>query len=400
MNKSPLFSRKELFLILSLAAVQFVNIIDFMIIMPLGPQLMRVFNIDPHQFGLLVSAYTFSASISGIASAAFIDGFDRKKALLFFFVGFCLGTFSCGIAPDYYSLLIARFLTGAFGGVLSSLVLAIVGDAIDTQRRGSAMGLVMMAFSAASIFGVPFSIFLATQFSWHTPFFFLGGLTIVLAGCLVLFLPNLTGHLAHFKKQSPFSVVLETFKNPDQFIALTFMFSLIFGQFALIPFLSPSFVSNAGLPESSLPLIYLTGGLISIVSSPMIGRLADKIGKHTVFSIFALLSIAPFYFVTNLSVVPVWVLLTLVAFFFAVMGGRMVPALAMVTGVVPPEKRGRFMALISSTQHFSSAIASYLAGIIVAKSETGQLLNYDKVGYIAIGFTILALLISRKLRFK
>ncbi|WP_375438196.1 MFS transporter [uncultured Hymenobacter sp.] len=138
--------KNEKLLLALLAAVQFTNILDFVIMMPLGPQLMPALGIVPRQFGLVISAYTFSAGATGLA-AAFLDRFNRKTALLALYLGFGLGTVACALAPTYHWLVAARALTGAFGGVLGSLVLAIVGDAVPESRRGQAIGLGSPLFS-------------------------------------------------------------------------------------------------------------------------------------------------------------------------------------------------------------------------------------------------------------
>lgn len=157
-------------LLFILAAIQFTHIVDFMIMMPLGPQLMRVFNISPQEFSFLVSAYTFSAGISGLLVSMIIDRFDRKVAMIISFSGFLLGTLACAVAPEYWILLASRCITGAFGGVLGSLVLAIISDAVEEKRRGKAIGTVMAAFSVASVAGVPFGLFIASKWDWHAPF--------------------------------------------------------------------------------------------------------------------------------------------------------------------------------------------------------------------------------------
>lgn len=392
-----MFTRKEKLLLISLAVIQFSHIVDFMLMMPLGPQLMRIFEISPHQFGLLVSAYTFAAGATGLLSAFFIDRFDRKKSLLFFYFGFAIGTLLCAFADNYSTLLMMRTFTGAFGGVLGSLIMAIVSDAINSERRATAMGVVMASFSLASIFGVPFSLFLANHFSWHAPFLFLGGLSTLLLALIYLAVPAMRGHLEHGERQSHTQVITHILTNKSQMISLSFMILLVFGQFSIIPFLSPSLVANAGMPESQLPLIYLVGGICSIISSPLIGRAADKYGKHKVFALSALISILPILAITNLSVTPVAYILLLVAVFFMAMGGRMIPAMAMVTATVTPQRRGSFMSIVASIQQFSSAIASYFAGRIVERSIDGQLIHYSTVGYVAAGFSLLAIAASTKI---
>ncbi len=376
--KQKIFTKAEFLLLLALGSVNFVNIIDFMIMMPLGPQLMRTFKVSPHEFGLLVSAYTFAAALSSVVGSFLIDRFDRKTALLFFFCGFCVGTVACGFSSSYVALLTARFLTGVFGGILGTLVLSIVGDTIDITRRGSAMGIVMAAFSAASVLGVPLSVFLANYFSWHAPFYFLGALTLLLILILNSFLPSLTSHLAHYRNRNPKEVICSVVKDSNQLEALSFTFLLVFGQFSMIPFLSPSLVTNAGLTEAQLPLIYLIGGGVSIFTSPWIGRIADRIGKKKTFIIFALLSLIPTLIITHLGKTPVVLVLLVIAFFFAVVGGRMIPAMAMITSTVPPERRGGFMSLVTSTQHMSSSLGSYIAGLIVVKEADGSPLFQER----------------------
>lgn len=394
-----MFSKSEKILLAILASIQFSSIVDFMIMMPLGPYLMRIFNITPHQFGLLVSSYTFFAGLSGFTASLFVDKYDRKSCLMLFFTGFSIGTVACGLAPSYETLLLARGLTGIFGGVLSSLVLSIVSDAIPFERRGGAMGVVMTSFSMASILGVPFGLFLADKFSWHTPFLVLGGLSCVLCFVIWKYIPKMAGHLVEASQRlHPVRVLLNIFDNPNQRRALVFMFCVIFGHFALVPFLSPSMVANAGMKESELPLIYMVGGAFTIFTSPFIGRLADRYGKQKIFFYGALITILPILAITNLGVSPLWVILTATASFFVFSGARMIPATALVSGTTMPRNRGSFMSIVSCVQQLTSAIASYVAGIIVVQTPDGRLEKYNVVGFIAIAFTLIAVYLSKTLK--
>ena len=240
------FSRSEKILLALMASINFSHIVDFVIMMPLGPILMKTFSIDPKQFGFLVSAYTFAAGISGFLSAFFIDRFDRKSCLTFFYTGFGIGTVACGLAPTYELLIAARFATGLFGGVLGSLVLSIVSDTISYERRGSAMGIVMGSFSLASVVGVPLGLKLATMYDWHVPFLSLGGLSLVLLSVVGFILPSMKGHLGNRKSSTPVETLKTIFNSRPQLLALAFMFSLVLGQFTIITYLSQSFVANAG----------------------------------------------------------------------------------------------------------------------------------------------------------
>ncbi|WP_413293684.1 MFS transporter [Bdellovibrio sp. HCB185ZH] len=394
-----MFSKKEKILLGILASVQFSSIVDFMIMMPLGPQLMRLFGITPHQFGLLVSSYSFCAGLSGFTASFFMDKFDRKNLLLFFFVGFSVGTVACALSPTYELLLLARGLTGVFGGVLSSLVLSIVSDAISYERRGSAMGVIMTSFSVASIFGVPFSLFLANEYSWHAPFLFLGIASLFLCVVAYFGVPSVRSHLEHPReKEAVYQGLVRIFKNRNQVRALIFMAAVIFGHFAIVPYLSPSMVSNAGLTEAQLPLIYMIGGLFTIFTSPAIGRMSDRYGKHKVFLYGAGLCTLPIFAITNLGPNPAWIVLAITSVFFVVSGGRMIPATALVSGTASPQNRGSFMSIVSCVQQLSSAAASYLAGIIIVKSSAGRLENYEIVGYMSIAVTLLAIYLSRRIQ--
>ncbi|MEZ0390873.1 MAG: MFS transporter [Pseudobdellovibrionaceae bacterium] len=391
-------TRSEKWLLFVLALIQFGHIVDFMIMMPLGPQLMRIFQISPQQFGVLVSAYTFAAGTSGILSALFMDRYDRKNSLMFFFVGFCFGTFACAFSSNYHFLLAARLFTGAFGGVLGSLIFAIVGDVIVPQKRGMAMGIVMSAFSAASILGVPFSLYLANHFNWHAPFVFLGGLGVCLLFIIFRFVPPVRAHLDHQSGKNPFRTIFELLKDPSPQMALLFIMMLTLGQFSIIPFLSPSLVANAGLPELQLPLIYLVGGSCSLLASPTVGRLTDKYGKIKIFWASALLSILPILIITNLSSTPIPLILAVVGVFFVFSSGRMIPAMAMVTSSVTLVRRGSFMSLVSSSQQFAAAAGSLIAGQIVTRGSSGELLNYPLVGVFAVVTSLVGLFLATRLK--
>lgn len=394
-----MFTREQKFLIANLALIQFNHIVDFMILMPLGHQLMQLFNVTPGQFGFLVSSYTFCASFSSLAAALFVDRFDRKSTLMLFFLGFTVGTLACAFATSYEFLLIARSVAGLFGGVLTSLVMSIISDAVPYSKRGTAMGLLMTAFSFASVVGVPFSLFLAHKYNWQAPFLFLGGLCIINLFMIWLRIPSMKGHLLNQTPMHPLRPIFEHLTRAKSLIPLTFAFVLVLGQFTVIPFLSPTLVANAGLTEAQLPLIYLVGGSVSMATGPLIGYLSDRLGKHRIFWLANGICMVPLILLTQMKTPqPLPVVLIVVALFFMMVGGRMNPAMAMVSGSVEPQRRGSFMSLVSSAQQMASAIASYVAGLIVVRSSTGQLLHYDYVGYIAVFFTAAAFVLSFKIR--
>lgn len=389
--------KSERLLLFTLAAIQFSHIVDFMILMPLGPQLMRLFAISPQQFSVLVSGYTFSAGIFGFLSAFVADRFERKSLLLFLFSGFLLGTVACSLAPSYHFLLGARILTGAFGGILSAVIMAIVGDAIPLERRGAAMGVVTAAFSAASVFGVPLGLFLAAHFSWHAPFLFLAALGLPVWLAIVRWVPRLH-QSSELERENPLQLVQRVARDHNQQMALLLIVLMMLGQFAVIPFVSPSMVANVGFSESNLALIYLLGGFTTLFTGPAIGKLADRWGKPQVLRLFLLLSVIPLVAITHLGPVGLVIALMVSTAFFVVSGGRMIPAMAMMTAAVAPRHRGSFMSLQSAVQQLAAGAASLLAGAIVVKDSSGHLLNYPYVGYLAAATSLLAILVAGRIR--
>ena len=376
---------KERLLLFILAAVNFTHIMDFMIMMPLGPQLMGLFKINPQQFGFAVSAYSITAGISGFVAAFFVDRFDRKKLLFFAYIGFLLGTFACAFAPGYYALVAARILAGLFGGMIGAQVLSIVSDAFPYERRASAMGVLMTAFSLASVAGVPSGLWLAAKYSWHIPFLAIALIGVGVAIGIYMFIPSMTKHIASDQpKGNPLHVLTDIMKSPNQMRALSLSVVLMMGHFSIIPFIAPSLVGNVGFRQDQIFLIYLVGGALTIFSAPLVGKIADKYGKFPVFAIFALISMVPIWLITNLWLMPIWVVLSISGFFFIAVNGRMIPTQALVSGVVSPQQRGGFMSINSSVQQLASGLAVTIAGAMVHEGENGRLENYPMVGYFSI----------------
>jgi multidrug resistance protein len=390
---------KEKLLLWTLAAINFTHIVDFMILMPLGPQLMRIFEISPREFGLLVSSYTFSAGLSSFLGAFVLDKYDRRKIMLCVFTGFLLGTLACALSPNYPILLISRILSGVFGGLTSALVLSIIGDVIPDARRGRAMGLVMAAFSVASVFGVPFGLFIASISNWHAPFFFLAALSLIILWMIYKFIPSITAHLVEKKlKPSPIQVVKRVTGNPNQMRAITLTIMMMLGQFTIIPFLSPYMVANVGFTDLELTYIYMAGGLFTIFTSPWVGRLTDKYGKVKVFTVFMSLNIVPIAVITQLGATPIPYVLLITTMFFVTSNGRMVPAAALITGTAKAENRGSFLSFNSAVQQFGAGVASFFAGLVLTEGAGGELQNFDIIGYIAIVFSLICIPLIRRIK--
>lgn len=392
--------RKERFYTIILAAIQVVHILDFVIMMPLGPRFMRVFNITPVEFSTLVSAYTFSAGIVGFFGALYADHFDRKKFLLFNFAGFIIGTFMCAIAPNFGALLTARIIAGAFGGVLNACVLSLVSDLIPFQRRGAAMGVVMSAFSISSILGVPTGLFIANAFDWHGAFYFICIIGLIFWVASIIMLPSVKVN----SRPKGFKDNLVKFKSilsqKDYLQAFTLTSVLGFGIFMIIPFISTYMVRNVGMTEEQLPLIYLVGGLCTIVTARTVGKLCDKTGSFKVFKTVAIISIVPILLLTNLPPAPLWIALVATTLFTMFGSARFIPAMTLVSAVVKPEERGTFMSLENASRQLSSGLASQGAGLILGSTAAGALTHYNIVGFVGVLTSVIAIFIAYRITTK
>jgi predicted MFS family arabinose efflux permease len=389
--------KKERVLLALLAAVQFTTVLDFLIVLPLGPQYMQVMHIGPSQFGLIVSSYAISAGLSGIAAGFFLDYFDRKRALLFLFGGFMIGTLFCALAPTYPLLVLARAVAGAFGGITGALILAIVGDAIPEQRRGAAMGLVMSAFSMAMIGGVPCGLYLACT-NWHVPFFALAGLSAVILVIGAWVLPTMRDHLAHVKESHPVARFWSVLIERDHQMALIFMGVLTFAGAMIFPYIATYMVTNTGMTQKQLPFIYLVGGACTLFSMNLIGRWSDRIGKPRAFSIMSASATIPILLLTNLHHVAFLTGIAVTTIFMICMSGRSVPAMAMITSTVKARYRGGFMSANSSVQQFATGLATYASGQIMGQTAQGELTHFPVIGLLSVAGAWTCIALARYLK--
>ena len=391
-------SKAERLLLLILAAIQFCTTLDFVIILPLEPQYMRLMRINPAQFSLIVSAYAIAAGITGVAAGFLLDLFDRKKALLWLFSGFAVGTLLCALAPNYPLLVAARAVAGAFGGVTGALVLSIVGDVVPEERRGRAMGLVMSSFSVASILGLPLGLWLAAKFSWHVPFFIIAAICLPILLAVALRVPSLRGHLQHARDHHPVARLWAVLIEPNHQLAFVFMAALTCAGLTIFTNLATYMEFNVGLSDEQLPLIYLTGGICTVFSMNWIGRWADRAGKLRVFTLMSLSAAVPILALTNLPRVPLPVALATSTLLMICMSGRFVPAMAMMTAAVESRYRGGFMSVNSSVQQFSCGLAAWASGAIVGQGPNREITHFPLVGLVSLSCVFSCIWLARFLK--
>ena len=390
-KEKAVFTRYEVLVIAILAITQFTVVLDFMVLSPLGAQLMKELQIGTSQFGYVVSAYAFSAGIAGLLTAGFADRFDRKKLLLFFYSGFIFGTFLCAIAPDYKFLLMARVVTGLFGGVISSVSFAIITDLFKMEVRGRVMGFVQMAFAVSQVMGIPVGLLLANHFGWHSPFFMIVGLALLIVLVIFMYLKPVNEHLKLKSDRNAFQHLLKTLSTPNYIRGFMATVLLATGGFMLMPFGSAFSIHNLGLTQEQLPTLYFITGIFSMIFGPLSGKLSDKIGKYNLFIVGSILTMLMVSIYTHLGITPLWQVISLNVVLFIGISSRMISASALMTAVPEPQDRGAFMGINSSIQQISGGVAAFAAGKIVVQVKDAPLQNYDILGYVVICSMIITL---------
>lgn len=386
----PAFTPYQKFVIVLMALLQFTIILDFMILSPLGDLLMKDLKMTTAQFGSVVSAYAISAGFSGILAAGFADKFDRKKLLLFFYIGFIAGTLFCGLANSYETLFVARIVTGIFGGVIGAISMAIITDIFSLQQRGRVMGFVQMAFAGSQILGIPIGLLLADHWGWHSTFYMVVILALVVGAMVVIKLQPLVEHLKLQSDKNALQHLWHTVKKKDYRIGFLATAMLSMGGFMLMPFTSAFLVNNVHIPQKDLFIIFFCTGLSSMIIMPIIGKVSDKIDKLKLFTIGSVIAAVMVVIYTNLPPSPIWLVIIINMILFMGVMSRMVPATALNSAVPEMYDRGAYMSVNSSLQQMAGGLAAIFAGFIVSKpSEKGPIEHFDILGYIMVGFIIL-----------
>jgi predicted MFS family arabinose efflux permease len=381
---TPTPEQRERAVVLLVAAVQFVNILDFVMVMPMGPDFAAALGIPASRLGLIGGSYTAAAAVSGLAGSFFLDRFDRRPALGIAMLGLVLGTALGATATGLHSLMAARVLAGLFGGPATSLSFSIIADVVPAQRRGTAMGMVMGAFSIAAVLGVPAGLELARHFGWRAPFLGVAGLGLLLACLAVFLLPPLRGHLAARKEQVPLAHLLSQ-RNVLLSWAMTFL--VMSAGFIVIPNISAYVQINLGYPRARIGLLYLYGGAVSFFSTQIAGRLVDRYGSFRVGTLGTLLLTFAVWagFITAPPLLPVPGIF--IAFMLA-MSFRNVAYNTLTSRVPSAGERARFMSIQSAVQHAASAAGAFLSSQLLSEQPSGKLVGMDRVGAVSIALTL------------
>ncbi len=379
------FNKYQIITIVILALTQFTVVLDFMVMSPLGDMLMKSMGLTTTQFGFAVSSYAFSAAISGFLTAGFADKFDRKKLLLFFYIGFIVGTLMCSLATNYSMLITARIVTGLFGGVIGSISLAIVADLFPIQKRGRVMGYLQMGFGASQVLGIPISLYIANYFNWEAPFMMI----VIFASLIWLIvawkLQPINKHLTIKTEKNAFLHLWHTIARKEYRVGFLTTALLSLGGFMMMPWGSAFAINNLKVSPTQLPIMFMVGGVSSLVIMPLIGRLSDRFEKLKVFTYASIWMATVVIIYTNLSTVPFYFILFMNVIMMIGILSRMVPAMALVSALPEMQDRGAFMSINSSLQQFAGGIAAAIGGmIVVQQTKTSPLENFNLLGYVIL----------------
>jgi predicted MFS family arabinose efflux permease len=389
-EKENKFTSYQWFVIAILGFIQFTVVLDFMVLSPLGAILMPRMKIGPSEFGHIVSAYAFSAAVSSILTASFADKFDRKKLLLFFYVGFVLGTLFCALSNTYWSLLSARIFTGIFGGVIASISMAIITDLFPMNRRGTVMGFVQMAFSASQVLGIPIGLWLANHFSWQMPFFVIVVVAFIVGTIMMIQLKPVDEHLKRNYDHNAMHHLWSVMKKNIYRRGFLTTSLLALGGFMLMPFTSAFLLNNVGIDKDHIPYVFMMGGAAAMIAGPLVGRTSDRFGKYNLFVIGTIISCVMVYIYTHMGIAPMWVMMLINATLFAGITARLVTAQSLMSGVPEPADRGAYMSLNSAVQQMAGGLGAVLSGwMVMQPNGKGPLYHFDEVGYVVI-FTMIA----------
>jgi predicted MFS family arabinose efflux permease len=372
-----------------LAATQFSVILDFMVMSPLGDMLMKSLSLKPTQFGFAVSAYAFSAGASGLLTAGFADRFDRKKLLLFFYIGFIVGTFLCSLANTYFLLITARIITGLFGGVIGSISMAIITDLFDIHHRGRVMSFIQMGFGASQVLGLPISLYIASLWGWQSPFIMVAAIATVVALLIIFKMQPVTKHLALQHDRNVLTHLFNTVAKRNYRIGFLATAVLSIGGFMMMPFGTAFAINNLHITQLQLVPLYMVSGISSLIIMPLVGKLSDKIDKFTIFAIATAWMMIMVVIYTHLSVTPLWEVMVLNVLMMMGIMSRVIPSSALVTGIPDAQDRGAFMSINASLQQIAGGVAAAVAGmIVVQKDKTSPLQHYDTLGYVMVGIAL------------
>ena len=387
-------NRSELSIIFLLTFIHFIHLVDFVVIMPLGPTLMDDLSITPGEFASLVSAYNFAGAITGLIISIFADKFEKKSLLSLSLIGLSFGTVLCGVVTDAKLLIFARIVAGLFGGALNPIIFALVAEWIPFNRRGKAMAWVMSGFSLASVIGVPIGLVISDSYGYRMTFYALS-MAIFLSSIACFFLlPRASIPSKEMSLKQLTRALGRSFSNKYYVQVFIYTFIISGTMFLLIPMLAPYAVKNMDIKTTDLKYMYLFGGILTVITARIFGIFTDRFGAIKTYAIICFASVFPIYFYTHSGPVQFYQYILIGAVFMSLISGRMIPAMTLASEVPSKRQRGQFMGILNSVRTCATAIGSLIVGFIVVEDASGKLINFDHIGKTAIVVSLVSIVFT------
>ncbi len=375
-------SLSERTLILIVGTIQFINIIDFMMVMPLGPDYARALGIATSNIGMLGASYSAAAAISALLVVGWLDRFDRRTVVTVAMLGLAVGTAAGALATDMNTLLAARIVAGMFGGPATSLAMTLIIDQVAAERRGRALGAVMGAFSAASVLGVPAALELAHWGDWRTPFISVSIFGALVAVAARLLLPPIQGHVLA-ARQRPAWEFLTLFTRSTPLLAYSATGAAMLAGFLIIPNLSAFVQFNLDYPREHLGILYLAGGVASFFTMRATGHYVDKYGSVPVAWVGTVLLLICLWFGFVWRVWPLPVLAIYILFMVA-MSTRNIASTTLLSHVPQNYERAGFMSANSAVQNLAAALGAGVSALLLNAQPSGALIGMSQVSLLAM----------------
>lgn len=387
--------------ILLVTLVQIINVLDFVMVMPLGHAFANSLGFAESQLGLVGGSYTMSAAVVGFLSSRFLDRYDRRSALTVSMIGLVTATAFGGLAVDLHTMMAARIAAGAFGGPATSLSLAIIADVVPPERRGKAMGTVMAAFSVASVIGVPAGLYVSELGSWRTPFFCLAVLGLLVSVYAARALPSLRGHLEAVRTHA--TKTGELLRRPEVMMMLGAVTAMMLSAFMVIPYIRSFLQNNHHYPEERIKILYAVGGVASFAVVRTAGPVVDRIGASPVATLGTVL-IAGCLAVGFLPPHPILPVMLVFTVFMCTASLRGMPLSVLSSKIAAPHERAQYMSLQSAVQHIAASIGAIGASAILTTAPDQSLQHVDILIFLSIGLAglmpLLLWRVERRLRAK
>lgn len=379
----------ESFLVFLIGSIYFIDVVDFMMVMPLGPMFNKDLGIELRYLGIISGSYTLAAAIFGFFISPYLDKFDRKKLILIGLCGLFFSNLLGGISENSITLITSRVIAGIFGGLATSISFAIITDLVAPERRGKAMGKVWGAFSVSSVFGVPFGLKLADMYGWRSPFFVIALLSLIGLFIAWFSLPKMVDHIS--EKNHHGLHLKKLFNNKNYLLGYASSSLGLMAAFMIIPYIAAYLQYNLSVKVNQIENIFFLGGAISFFAMRIAGYMVDRYSTSFVGFIGISFVIFSIYF-SYIRFIEFMPFVIIFAFFMVGMSIRNVANSTISSKIPSSYDRAGFMSITSSLSHLFSSLGSGLASLLISNVDD-KLQGMDRVGMVSAVIFLLSVLL-------